>query len=97
MQEMTMGRLKAKLQALEKQWEEKNISEFMGPFNDQMVMAPVFEWNKPKRYDPDGAFDFKGYSPEVDVVFVFHTSLGFVIEPLSEQKDQKADRNLTTL
>lgn len=76
---LTIRGLKDAIATSEKEWEEKNMSEYMGSFDEQHVIVPKFEWNKPERYDPDGAFDFKGYTSDVNAYWDI-TGLGFIIE-----------------
>lgn len=78
------------LKKLIAEWEARHTAEddkYIGKFDDQHIIVPVFEWNKPYPYDPAGAWDFKGYSREVNVYWDV-TGLGLVIEDKPKMKEE---------
>lgn len=75
---MRIGDLRKKLDEWEAKWTAED-ERYMGLYADQEILVPAFQWNKPEQYDPAGAFDFKGYTRDVNLYWDV-TGLGLIME-----------------
>ena len=75
---MRIGDLRKFLAEEEAKWAASD-EYFLGKFEDQEVIVPAFSWNRPKFGAKDGAFNFEGYTPDLNVYWDI-TGLGVIIE-----------------